>query len=78
MKICITNLLDKSASDLDRANYQNSRGYAFILRELSKHLKELARRHRNNDNKAVDEFIDLYDLEPQPNPPAVSGERGQA
>lgn len=64
MKICITNALSQSARIIGRTKDGHRGGYAFFLTELSRHLQELARRHRQNDPKAIEEFIELYGLEP--------------
>lgn len=62
MKSNVANLLEKCAVIVNRDASPQSGGYAFMLRELKRHLEELAVRHKAGDAKAIEEFIDLYDL----------------
>lgn len=61
MKCDVKNLLLICASKIGRADDPHAPGYAFMLDELAKHLTELGQR---NDLKALDEFLELYNLKP--------------
>jgi hypothetical protein len=61
MRVNIENMLRQIASAVHRSPY----GYAFMLGELSKHLRQLRDRTEAGDSTALDEFFRLYVFDDQ-------------
>jgi hypothetical protein len=61
MRVNIENMLRQIASAVHRSPY----GYAFMLGELSKHLRQLRDRTEAGDSTALDGFFRLYVFDDQ-------------
>lgn len=61
----ICNMLRQSANTIDEGG-EDQGGYAFMLRQLGDHIRELHDRYRRGDAKVVDEFFAIYVVPPKP------------
>lgn len=63
MKVSADGLLKRCASEMQECGGSQGPGYAFMLKELLRHMHELSDRYRAGDTAVVGEFIALYGLE---------------
>jgi hypothetical protein len=62
MRIDLENMLRQAGIAADHGDEIHGSGYAFSLRQLGEHLRELRDRHAAGDTGVVAEFFDLYVL----------------